>query len=48
MDVVEECYRSRHREVHGSEFPHQALQFLPAHTMLFGRDSEQLEELQVF
>ena len=48
MGVVEVCYRSGHRKVHGAEFPHQALQFLPAHPEMRGWDSKQLEELQVF
>ena len=48
LDVVEVCYRSGHCKLHGAEFSHQALQFLPAHPALRGRDGEQLEELQVF
>ena len=48
LDVVDVCYRSGHRKVHGSEFPHQALQFLQAHPTLHGRDGEKLEEFQVF
>ena len=45
--MVEVCYRSGYREVHGAEFPHQALQLLLAHPTLCGRDGEKLEELQI-
>ena len=48
MDVVEVCYSSGHRKVHGAELPHQALQFLPYHTALYGRDGEEFKEFQVF
>ena len=42
------CYRSKHREVHGAEFPEQALQFLPSHPALRGRYGKNLEEFRVF
>ena len=46
--MVEVCYRSGHSEVHGSDFPHQTLQFLPAHLALCVRDGKSLEEFEVF
>ena len=46
--MVYVCYRSGHREVHGAEFSHQALQFLLAHLALCGRDGDKLEDFWVF
>ena len=48
MDFVEVCYRSRHLHVHGVDFTHQALQFLPAHPALRGWYGDKLKEFQLF
>ena len=48
LDLAEVCYHSGHRESHGADFPHQALQFLLAHPALRGQDGKKLEEFQVF
>ena len=44
LDVAEMCHHPWHHKVHVTEFPYEALQFLPPHAPLGGRNVQEVSD----